>query len=480
MCAYSWLMSETAAATPPARPHDPTRTELRGYLAEVLDRYGVPWAWQGPTGAAAAWDSARGPADLDVWWDPSPAARAEVLRELGQLQPFAVVAESTDPRRLRHLSLAFEVAGDLAVVDFTAGDLLVGPVRLVPAADVRVEPTPDGPRLAGVAAAADLLIRPLLRGKTPPEARVAESQRAWASTTEVERAAALVRWRSELGSETHRVAEVLAGAECPPDLAGRLRRRLLARTLAPSGVAAAWRQRWSVAPAGRAAGPLKLRTRGVVVALVGTDGSGKSTVARSLRERLEALGYTTAEAYFGMARGNLPGVGLARRVLGIKAEPEDPDPPTGRTEVEAAGPAELNYPMIRRAAAWFYAAEYAWRYARHVAPEVRRRSVVVCDRYVYDLRDSPWPGSAAARFAEWLVPPPDVLVLPDAPAELIHARKPERALAEQARQQQEFAALLAERPARCAELVVDTSGADPDPAASIVAAVVAASHRPRR
>ncbi len=465
---------------------DRTRAQVRASVVSALNRRKVPWAWQGPTGAPAAWDTARGPADLDIWWDPTEAQKSAVLADLWQAFSYAVVAESTDPRRLRHQSLAVEVDGELAIVDFTEADLRVGAILLVPAEEVEVsEPGTGYPVLAGVAGAADLLLRPLLRGKIPPEPRIAEARSRWAQARSDQRAAALARWRLDLGPEADSVARVLEGAAPDAGLAQRVRRRLLRRTIAPSGLRAAWAQRWSVAPAGRSAGPIGARTRGVVVALVGTDGSGKSTVARQLAERLEVLGYPTSEAYFGMARGNLPGVGLARKLLGIATEPErsgageapatEDRPPAA----PAVGTKELEHPRVRQVAAWFYAGEYVWRYLRHVAPGVRRRTVVICDRYVYDLRDSPWPGSPAARFVERVVPAPDILVLPDAPAAQIHARKPERSLAEQAAAQKAFRVLLAEGPACCSELIVDTSGNDPDPVAPVVVAVVQASHRPR-
>ena len=109
-----------------------------------------------------------------------------------------------------------------------------------------------------------------------------------------------------------------------------------------------------------------------------------------------------------------------------------------------------------------------------------RRHVVIVDRWIYDLRESPWPGSRAARVAEFLLPAPDVVVLPDAPIALIHDRKPERPLAEQYVQQERFRRLLAEHPARHAEVVVDTSGRLPDPLAALVATVVQAAHGARR
>ena len=234
--------------------------------------------------------------------------------------------------------------------------------------------------------------------------------------------------------------------------------------------------------------------------LVGTDGSGKSTVADELTARLQRSGFSVTSAYFGMARGNLPGVGLARKLLGVAPSgdgheippPLEPSVPVvthagSLTSPDDDGSSDrvethddLSHPGIRRAAAWYYAVEYVWRYASQVSPSVRRRRIVVCDRYVYDLRESPWPGSFASRVVEALVPAPDVLVLPDAPDELIHARKPERSLSDQAAQQSRFRDLLASRPARVAELRVDTSGDDDDGVAEVVAAVVTAAHRPRR
>jgi hypothetical protein len=78
------------------------------------------------------------------------------------------------------------------------------------------------------------------------------------------------------------------------------------------------------------------------------------------------------------------------------------------------------------------------------------------------------------------MPRPDVLVLPDAPDRIIHARKPERTASEQAAQQDRFRALVASNPARTASLTVDTSGmssTELDPVAAVIAAVVSSLHR---
>jgi thymidylate kinase len=483
----------------------PDRQRVLDVVTAALDATGESWAWQGEDGAVQRWVTGTGPKDLDIWYAGPVTGPVETI---GRTLDCARIADAADPRRLRHVGLAVRTATGLAVVDITHGDLFVGPVLLMPAAQLCAEPGTH--RLAGAAAVADLLVRPVLRGRLPGRERLDAARAAWATADPDHRAGLARRLTAQLGARVAGELIGIAGGAAPdPGLPRRARLRLVVRSLAPGAVAATWAQRRTVLPAGPAAGPLGLRVRGVVVALVGTDGAGKSTVADGLHGLLRGYGLSTSGVYFGMARGNLPGVAAARRLFGIgstappAAAPTAPDHaaaqaaapaspaavPTASDHPAPAAPAAapatavvrpVDHPGLRRVAAWFYAGEYLWRYLRTVAPALARRHVVIADRWVYDLRESPWPGSRAARVAEFLVPAPDLLVLPDAPPELIHTRKPERALAEQAAQQHRFRRLLAEHPARTAEVVVDTSGATPDPLAQLVAAVVQAAHGPRR
>ena len=442
----------------------------------------MQWAWQGVADAPDRWLTEAGPADLDLWWRPGTGrygitVSALVDRLCAEL-PAAALADSRDPGRLAHTSLVVRADSGLAVIDVTHGDLRVGPLTLMPGAQV-TSSSADDPRLTGAAAAADLLIRPLLRGRVPPAARVDQARAAWAAALPAARAGAIVLWREGLGPDlADQVVCTLQGGPLAPSMVTSARRRLIRATVTPRSWRSTWRHRHTIAPAGRGASPLGLRGRGVVVALVGTDGSGKSTVAAQVRERLEDSGFSTSSAYFGMARGNLPGVALARRALGVggvqpAGEGATSGPAPARADQDVAG---LDRPLLRRAAAWFYAAEYVWRYQRTVAPERRRGSIVLVDRYVYDLRESPWPGSMASRVAERLVPRPDLLVLPDAPDDVIHARKPERGAREQAAIQARYRNLLAERPARFGHVVVDTSGSTADPVAGLELAAISAAH----
>ena len=445
------------------------RTDVVSSVRAALQAY--VWAWQGPTEAVADWESATDAKDLDIWCHDSDVAgvRAAIEKALSA----ARIEQADDPRRLRHTGWAEFTDSGLAVVDITFGDLRVGPLLLCPQDAV----TSADHRLTGVAAAADLLVRPLLRGRIPVASRIVEARAAWAASGPVDRAAITAVWRVSLGPVCQPVTEVLDGASPSVDLPKQARRWLLRRTVAPANLPAAWRQRRSIVPAGRRRGPLGHRVRGVVVALVGTDGSGKSTLAADVATGLHAVGMSTHDAYFGMARGNLPGVNLARKVLGI-ATPGGEDRSGEKPSEPASAPQD--HAGIRKLAAWYYAVEYGWRYVSTVAPARRRGAVVLCDRYVYDLRDSPWPGSPAAAFAQRLVPSPDILVLPDAPIEVIHARKPERSLAEQGAQQQKFRELIAEGPGRFANLFADTSGGTAHPALPVVTAVVSCAHLGRR
>ncbi len=484
-------ITESPHAAPTADPRIalPSRAELQDRLVAILRDAGVDWAWQGVSGAHVRWLSETGPADLDLWWRPGSGMDADpavLVERLCRELPAAPVADSRDPARLRHTSLVVRAESGLAIIDLTHGDLRVGPITLMPA-ELVTGTAGEAPQLTGAAAAADLLIRPVLRGRVPVDSRVDEARAAWASTSVAQRSAAEDGWRGGLGSPLAReVVGVLEGATPTALMVSRARRRLIRATVEPRAWASTWRQRHTIAPAGRHASPLGLRGHGVVVALVGTDGSGKSTVAAQVRERLEDAGFATSSAYFGMARGNLPGVALARRVLGvggvepaIAAVAVEPVA-TSAADDPAGDRTTLDRPLLRRAAAWYYAAEYIWRYQRTVAPARRKGHIVLVDRYVYDLRESPWPGSMASRVAEALVPRPDILVLPDAPDEMIHARKPERSAGEQAAIQARYRSLLAERPARFGHVVVDTSGSTADPVAGLELAVISAAHMSSR
>lgn len=193
-------------------------------------------------------------------------------------------------------------------------------------------------------------------------------------------------------------------------------------TLVPLGprLVAGWRRRqplaWvrSLANRGlRRAGRL-LPRRGVTVALVAPDGAGKSTVAALLQRSFYLPGRSL---YMGLyprngakrARRRIAGMGLSRRLLG------------------------------------------QWR--RYLAARYHRARgrLVVFDRYAYDIGlAADGPAHGRDRIRRWLLgralPHPDVVVVLDAPGEVLYRRKREHSPAALERQRQQYLGLRGRLP----------------------------------
>lgn len=174
----------------------------------------------------------------------------------------------------------------------------------------------------------------------------------------------------------------------------------------------------------KVAGPA--RPRGLSVALLAPDGAGKSTVATGLQG---SFIFPVVSIYMGLypssarreRRASVPGLGLARR-LGLQ---------------------------------WA-----RWLTAR---VHLQRGRFVVFDRYSYDsLLPRSRPLGSARRAAVWLLghacPPPDLVVVLDAPAEVLFERKGEHGVEVLEQQRQGYLELARRLP----NAIVVDAGASPD------------------
>jgi thymidylate kinase len=160
--------------------------------------------------------------------------------------------------------------------------------------------------------------------------------------------------------------------------------------------------------------------RGVSVALLAPDGAGKSTLAEGLAEDPSLPVWTV---YMGLyprtaRRFAVPGVGFC----------------------------------IRVASQWRHYLLARWRRARG--------AIVVFDRYPYDARLQPRrSGGRLDRLRRWLLghvlPPPDLVIVLDAPAEVLRDRKDEQDVEELRRQRAEYLRLAGRLP--CRTFVVDAA-----------------------
>jgi len=212
----------------------------------------------------------------------------------------------------------------------------------------------------------------------------------------------------------------------------------------------------------------------VTVAIVGPDGAGKSTVVRRV---VAALPFPARSVYMGVnleaSRTMLPTTRLALAVKHARGGRADM---TGRTGQGPGDPSRRRRGRLAglratlRMTNWI--AEEWYRQAIATLHERRGRVVVFdrhffCDYYAYDVAASTAGRPLASRVhganLRWLYPKPDLVVLLDAPAEVLHARKGEGTIESiEARRQEylaqadefrEFAVVDARRPTE--EVVAD-------------------------
>jgi thymidylate kinase len=172
---------------------------------------------------------------------------------------------------------------------------------------------------------------------------------------------------------------------------------------------------------------------GLNVIVLGADGAGKSSVIQAVRRDL-------AGAFTSSTCHTFPPA-LLRRLL---RRPEGPE-----RLPHALPPRSFAASVTRALLYWFV--YYTAGYYLTVHPTLARSTLVVHDRHLVDALVDPKRYRYAGprwllRFLWRLVPKPDLVILLDAPAALLQARKQEVAFEETARQCNAYRALLTSLP----------------------------------
>lgn len=253
-------------------------------------------------------------------------------------------------------------------------------------------------------------------------------------------------------------AALVAGAAWRGDWApvrrdiGRLRRVMLGKVGSGQRL---WPLRHGMDVLRRRAGRL-LRPPGLMVAFLGTDGSGKSTIMAEIERDL-------GPAFWGGKQYHKrPLSSPFRWTKRYRIRPPRVEKP------EKATASGFNpHALPSRGAAYSLAKLVFWwidftvlGYLVEIFPRLTRLSLLLFDRYFQDLLVDPrryhYGGSMGlARLVGRLVPQPHLIFLLDAPPEVLRARKQELPLTEVARQREAYGQLVRSLPNGH---VVDTSG----------------------
>jgi thymidylate kinase len=190
------------------------------------------------------------------------------------------------------------------------------------------------------------------------------------------------------------------------------------------------------------------------IAIMGPDGAGKSLVISELRQQLSSV-FRTVRCFHLRPK-------LLRRGGPADAVVADPHgkPARGR--------------LASIAKVFFMLADYFLGYLFRVAPAMMRSDMILFDRYIYDLLvDSKrvrYGGPLwLLRFAARIVPRPDLVILLDAPAEVLWSRKQEVAFEEVVRQRERYLQVVSELPSA---VVIDAAQSATDVSGSVVGAIV--------
>ena len=176
----------------------------------------------------------------------------------------------------------------------------------------------------------------------------------------------------------------------------------------------------------------------LLVALIGPDGAGKSTLGTHLNDRLQACGIPVRRFYMGRWHSHiLPLAGLARS-YGVSS--------TGPQEVTDLSHAYADPPKVkgrRRIYRLFrdvvYVAEMSLRYLLRIRPALHKGGVVLTDRYAFDLLLDPNVTDLTRLVLSGLFPRPHLCFYLHNSAEALRRRKAEQSLDEIQRQLDIFA-----------------------------------------
>jgi len=168
---------------------------------------------------------------------------------------------------------------------------------------------------------------------------------------------------------------------------------------------------------------------GLVIAVIGPDGAGKTTFLKELETALYKLEIPNRTVYMGPWEYPLLPSTVFLKYLG--ADPLDDIPDTDAETPVFLRISKLVKGLIKRYMYYMNSLLEMWaRYLFYVLPHLRLRRIVIADRYVYDLEVGFYNyivhnSTKLRRLISKLTPRPNFVILLDNDAETIWSRKKE-------------------------------------------------------
>lgn len=465
-----------------AQANDPReRVRCLRLLVRELDALGVIWVVRGAPGELLRWVRAHSAKDLDLW-APSQHAEAIVAAAIraGGVPTCARSGIAGRPGLLSAMFMYLAPGGwPIGTVDISFGPPRAGVIELGDeVGHAREVVRPAGiPRFAGTSVLRELLLRRALRGKSLEASHIDHARRVWVGLSHETRA----QFRAELGQRFGPAAERLCGTGLD-DEQGDFPWRSLRRELVQGAVRtrpflladfALDRLLANRSPRRRERFPGGARPVATTIAIVGTDGTGKSSLVDGLTATLRRFGLHAEPLYFGRVRG---GVLMSDSLRGLAERWIKPTSIADST-AKSGQRVRPKEQKLRWLASYVYLLDYASRLTFRVFPSWAQNHMIVMDRYVYDLHLMPHASATAARLAEVLAPKPRLLFFLDVDSATILARRQERTLPEVHKQQGILREVCARVGAGTRYFRVASTAPVDDLVHQLARAVVAAAHR---
>ncbi len=419
-----------------------SRVQLTRKLFHALDESSISWVIRGLPGELFRWCRARTRKDLDIWIPAKDMEKAVAIVISHGGIPVCTRKGYMGRTWLRTVIVVFiELDGtSLAMLDLNFGQPATGLIRLLSDEAYYKESIirrSGWPYLSGGAALTDIFVRRLLRGKQFSPSWILHLRRIWKKMSVDERDVWIGRTRKVFNAYIiKQLQDILDSNMDHPSYGWKYfyysmlfvyfyqRPGLLLGTICDVFF-------WGSSPRRRDINPAGAKPSALTVAVIGTDGTGKSTLTTRLTRNLKGFTLSCEKLYFGRVRGGIFLGPVLQGIFGFffgKKEPVE----------HAADPSE-NMSRFEKAVRWigsfYYVFDYLTRFLFLVVPKLIKRYTVIYDRYVYDLYIMPGSCNFAAWLIEKLAPRPHVLCYLDAGVDVIMSRRDERTREEALRQQ---------------------------------------------